>query len=218
MGICDSILVKPDNDKDGKKNGKNKISPKNDNKNEDAGDENETNINEEDDEDESDELEFNRTINSKYVDNIDELKNEDNGLSIRNAEDMNEDEAEMLGKSIKPWKGAIFAPDEAPEFNPEEPEENLEIEWIYGYTSHIRRCIGINDNNNLVYSSASLSIIYDIENHTQLYSKGNNDDISSFAQNPINKNIFATGQVATIVNKRSTQPHISVFDSSNTNF
>jgi hypothetical protein len=38
--------------------------------------------------------------------------------------------------------------------------------------------------------------------------------INSLAQSPINANIIATGQIATIVNRRATPPHICIWDSS----
>jgi len=42
---------------------------------------------------------------------------------------------------------------------------------------------------------------------------GHNDEIISMAQHPKNPDIIATGQVATVVNRRATAPHICVFNS-----
>lgn len=125
-----------------------------------------------------------------------------------------EDGAQFM--AIKPWKGAIVAPSKPPKINSSAPEEKLDLEWVYGYRGFDSRSnVGVNNDGHIVYPMAGTTIVYDPVKHTQRHFLGNNDDIVCLAQNPSNKNIFATGQVATIVDRHGVQPHICVWDSTN---
>jgi len=49
--------------------------------------------------------------------------------------------------------------------------------------------------------------------HTQVFFMEHNDDVICLSQHPIDTNIVATGQVATIVDRKGTDPHICIWNS-----
>ncbi len=51
------------------------------------------------------------------------------------------------------------------------------------------------------------------QKNTQRYFRGHNDDIICLAQSPKDPDMLATGQVASIVNKKATPPTICVWNS-----
>mmetsp|Transcript_15837 Transcript_15837/g.19039 ORF Transcript_15837/g.19039 Transcript_15837/m.19039 type:complete len:749 (+) Transcript_15837:42-2288(+) len=124
------------------------------------------------------------------------------------------DEEEKGWMAVKPFIGALVAPSDAPANNAELPEEDLKVDWVYGYRGH--DCY-----NNLVYDSkgravypmANFVIAYDVKAHSQQQFQGHNDDVVCLAQHPNNKDLIASGQVATItLSGRSKNPYICVTD------
>lgn len=115
--------------------------------------------------------------------------------------------------SVKPWEGAIVAPDPAPAANPAAPTSRLELEWVYGYRAQgVRNNICTDNAGGLIYPMAATVVRYDPQAHSQNFFRSHNDDITCLAQNPANKNVVATGQVASIVDRKSRDPFICVYD------
>eukprot|EP00455_Lapot_gusevi_P019716 TRINITY_DN2101_c0_g2_i10.p1 TRINITY_DN2101_c0_g2~~TRINITY_DN2101_c0_g2_i10.p1 ORF type:complete len:709 (-),score=303.98 TRINITY_DN2101_c0_g2_i10:148-2274(-) len=118
--------------------------------------------------------------------------------------------------AVRPWEGAIVAPDAPPPANPAEPDANLSIEWVYGYRCQgVRNNIGVDTRGRIIYPSAAVVIAYDPVNHTQSHFCSHTDDVLCLAQNPVNPNIVATGQKAYISKGRSQNPFLSVYNWSN---
>jgi microtubule-associated protein-like 6 len=71
-----------------------------------------------------------------------------------------------------------------------------ELEWVHGFR-------GGNNKNNLSvlcdgsvsYHACAVGISYDMEEHTQRHFIGHQDDIISFAMDPVSKRIVATGEL-----------------------
>ena len=64
--------------------------------------------------------------------------------------------------AVKPWLGAIKEPKNHPKPNTKEPEEQLEIDWVYGYRSEeARQNCFFNSAGQAVYPTAALGVIYD---------------------------------------------------------
>lgn len=126
-----------------------------------------------------------------------------------------EDDAVVERGCIDPWLGNVIEPSNAPKNNPAAPEEDLEIEWAYGYRGFDSRLnLVYNSKGEMVYPTAGLVVMYDRKTHTQSHFTGHTDDVVCLAQNPANIDIVASGQVATIDDsKRSVDPHICIFDS-----
>eukprot|EP00455_Lapot_gusevi_P033657 TRINITY_DN3687_c0_g1_i1.p1 TRINITY_DN3687_c0_g1~~TRINITY_DN3687_c0_g1_i1.p1 ORF type:complete len:923 (+),score=318.78 TRINITY_DN3687_c0_g1_i1:72-2840(+) len=116
---------------------------------------------------------------------------------------------------VKPWIGTVEStrPDNAPANNPNAPDADLELEWIYGMRCQgVRNVVLMDGAERIVYPAASILVAYDPTPHTQAFFRGHNNDISCVAQHPGDPNIIATGQCASIVEKKSSDPFICVFD------
>jgi WD40 repeat protein len=110
--------------------------------------------------------------------------------------------------AVKPWKGAVVAPTSPPPNNPNEPEVNYKLEYVYGYRTYdCRQNLFFTPSGKLVYNAAALGISHDIGSNTQTFfgggmlSKkaklevvGHDDDILCLAISPDRKCV-ATGQV-----------------------
>lgn len=97
--------------------------------------------------------------------------------------------------AVKPWKGAIFPPTNAPKsFDTSAPTESLELEWVYGYQGQsCRNNIGISANGQIVYHAAAVGIIMDANATKQSYHIGHGDDITCLALSH-NHSVVATGE------------------------
>lgn len=116
--------------------------------------------------------------------------------------------------AVKPWKGAIKEPSNAPRNDPSPPTQGLELTRVIGYHGWDQRSnIVINRNGHIIYPIAGTAVVLDSKTNAQRIFQGQNDDITCIAQSPVDLNLIATGQVATIVNRRATLPHICVWDS-----
>jgi len=147
-----------------------------------------------------------RTVKKTMVEDVDQVS------SMFSVED-------VVGENFmatRPWIGAVdnSAPDNPPENDPTPPEQSLEVDWVYGYRCHDSRSnLVLNSEGKLIYPVAAIVISYDVEEHTQEYFQGHNDDVICLAQHPLDSDIVVTGQVATIVNRRGTDPHICIWNS-----
>lgn len=163
---------------------------------------------------EEEEAGFVKEVNMRNILNADQLGADsgftDKGDDLFGAVD--EEGVEFM--AVKPWKGAIVAPTSAPADVKDATSASLQMDWIYGYRGYdSRQNVFLNSNGHVVYPIASVVVVYDPVSNTQQHYTGQNDDVICLAQHPTNPNIFASGQVATIVNRHSKQPHITIWDS-----
>lgn len=124
-------------------------------------------------------------------------------------------EAEEKGEAwmaVKPFIGALKAPSNAPQNSTRAPDEHLELDWVYGYRGHDCRDNAILDTRGrAVYPIAGFIVAYDAKQHTQETFRCHNDDILCLCQSPVDQDIIATGQVATVdMSGRSKKPFICV--------
>lgn len=124
-------------------------------------------------------------------------------------------EEEEPGKgwmAVKPFIGALVAPSDAPTNDSKMPEEDLEVDWVYGYRGYDSIDNLVSDSKGrIVYPIAGFLIAYDAKENTQQVFRDHNDDIVCLAQSPTNPDIVATGQVQTItMSGRSKKPFICV--------
>ena len=109
--------------------------------------------------------------------------------------------------AVKPWRGAIRAPDEAPPTNPSAPSASLALQWIHGYTSGAAGAgnsrissnlfYGPGPSHDILYPAAALGVCLscDGEDRTdmkQQYFNGHDDDILCLTLSPC-KRYVATG-------------------------
>ncbi|KAL7687927.1 putative guanylate cyclase activating protein [Plasmopara halstedii] len=108
--------------------------------------------------------------------------------------------------AVKPWIGAIIAPTNAATPNSRQPDLNVELEWVYGYQSeHSRQNLVYNAQDEIIYHTAAVGVIYDAIHHFQRHHIGHNDDIMSFAICNLRRNLVATGE-------RGRKPAVRVWD------
>lgn len=75
--------------------------------------------------------------------------------------------------AVKPWIGAIAEPDDHPPVNKEPPDEQYELEYVYGYRCEdSRQNVYYNPDGKIVYMTACLGIILDQETNTQTFFGG----------------------------------------------
>lgn len=106
--------------------------------------------------------------------------------------------------AVKPFLGAIKAPENPPPFQNDRPNIDLELEYIYGYRCFdTRQSIFYTQNSNkIVYMAAAVGIVLDIPSNTQKFMgagncervKGHSDDITALAIAP-DQSTIATGEV-----------------------
>ncbi|GMF47257.1 unnamed protein product [Phytophthora fragariaefolia] len=108
--------------------------------------------------------------------------------------------------AVKPWIGAISAPTNAAAPNSREPDVRPELEWVYGYQSELsHQNLVYNAQDEIVYHTAAVGIIYDSKYHLQKHHIGHKDDIISFAVCDAKRNLIATGE-------RGKKPALRVWD------
>jgi len=123
-----------------------------------------------------------------------------------------------LKKNTPPWLGAIKQPTDAPPNVVEAPTQKLQIEWVYGYRSDdVFNNLGLDSKGRVVYPAAAVVVAYDAKSHSQVHNTDHTDDILCLAQNPTDKNWFATGQTATIdmigLTRQSVDPRVVLWNS-----
>lgn len=115
--------------------------------------------------------------------------------------------------AIKPWKGAIRAPELLPSINPAAPSTKLSLHWVHGYTSgsagahdtRISSNLFYNSNFDVIYPAAALGVCLhhdrdDTNMKRQSYFHGHNDDILCLTISRC-KRYVATGQTASKTSK-----------------
>jgi len=165
-----------------------------------------------------------KTVNPRVLDGkVSAADAKDFGLKVKTAKEMSEDplfacedaSSEKFG-AVKPWLGTIAhtTPSKPPANVASAPDKNLQLEWVYGYRGYDSFSnVVYNTKGQLVYPVAAIVVTYDAKAHTQSHYRGHNNDIVCLAQNPANRDIIATGQVATINEGKATHPHVCVFNS-----
>jgi microtubule-associated protein-like 6 len=108
---------------------------------------------------------------------------------------------------------AASKPDVEPKNNPSAPSASLQLEWIHGLKSDdVRAHVYVDGRGRVVFPAAAVLVALDADAQQQSFFFGPTDEITCVAQDPTDPNIFAVGQNAALVNKRSTNPFVSVFD------
>ena len=110
--------------------------------------------------------------------------------------------------ATKPWKGAMVQPSECPPLNHEAPDEDYELEYVYGYRCEdSRQNVRYNPEGKVVYMTAAVGVVLDQETNTQKIFGGkpvkagmhtgrafHNDDITTLTVSR-DRTLVATGQV-----------------------
>ncbi len=66
-----------------------------------------------------------------------------------------------------PWKGAMVEPSEHPEFNPEAPDEDYELQYVYGYRCEdSRQNVRYNPEGKAVFMTAAVGVVHDQATNT----------------------------------------------------
>lgn len=113
--------------------------------------------------------------------------------------------------AVKPWVGAVVEPSNPPAVNKASADQRLVIDWIHGYRCHDSSSnLVFNSKGEIIYPTAAVVITMNPKAKTQKYYMGHNDDILCLAQNPVDVDIVATGQQATVVNGKKEDPHICI--------
>ncbi|XP_043941272.1 echinoderm microtubule-associated protein-like 2 isoform X2 [Protopterus annectens] len=94
------------------------------------------------------------------------------------------------------------------------PAQKLKLEWVYGYRGRdCRSNLYLLPTGEIVYFTASVVVLYNVEEQHQRHYLGHNDDIKCLAIHPDMVTI-ATGQVAgTSKEGKQLHPHVRVWDS-----
>jgi len=115
------------------------------------------------------------------------------------------EEGEQAG-ACKPFTGAIVEPSKHPPHNPAVPDENYELEYVYGYRTYdSRQNLYFTANGKITYCTASVGVILDPQDNTQKFFAGghstknrtkrhHDNDIVCLSISPDRKYV-ATGQV-----------------------
>mmetsp|Transcript_9925 Transcript_9925/g.14948 ORF Transcript_9925/g.14948 Transcript_9925/m.14948 type:complete len:2471 (-) Transcript_9925:176-7588(-) len=117
--------------------------------------------------------------------------------------------------AVKPWRGAIRAPDNPPPISASPPAAQLELNWVHGYTSgaagkhnsRISSNLFYNCEGDVIYPAAALGVCLHhdsdtSEKCTQKYFKGHDDDVLCLTISSC-KRYVATGQTASKAMKGS---------------
>ena len=140
------------------------------------------------------------------IDNIKKGVEYDNGFI---------EEDEIAGDqfaAIKPWltniKNCVPSNYKKSKLDGALPNAKLELEFVHGYRCHdTRNNLRYTKDNNIVYHTAAVGIVYNKEKNTQIIFNEHFDDITSFAIHP-NKKYVATGEIG-------PYPLISIWDTEN---
>ena len=95
-------------------------------------------------------------------------------------------------------------------YNQNSPDSVLSFDWSYGYKGNeSRNNVFYISSETIVYFTAAVGIIYNLQNHTKEAFIFHTDDILSLALHP-NKKLVATGQKKDLYLKH---PQIAIWDS-----
>ncbi|KAM7535160.1 hypothetical protein Aperf_G00000089460 [Anoplocephala perfoliata] len=93
-----------------------------------------------------------------------------------------------------------------------EPEEQLKLEWVYGYRGRdCRNNVHLLPTGEIIYFVAAVVVLYNLEQHSQRHYLEHNDDIKCLAVHP-DRITIATGQTAGHA-KCDGRPHVRIWNS-----
>ena len=111
-----------------------------------------------------------------------------------------------------PCKTGVFAPSwfepAMAQRSARRPDVDLELEFVHGYSGLHNTAPNLfftRRENEIVYSTAGVGVVYDGASRTQRFFRGHTDDIRSLALHP-NRSVVATGQLG-------KSPTVCVWDS-----
>jgi len=128
----------------------------------------------------------------------------ENAGNVEWAEPTAEEERGFM--ATKPWLGAM-APPTGFQFGLTDglPNVKLELEHVHGYRgSGVRQNVIWIDSKTILYFTASVGIVHNIETNTQKFFRNHSDDILSIAYHP-GRRIVATGE-------KGKMPSVHVWD------
>ncbi|XP_078356309.1 echinoderm microtubule-associated protein-like 2 isoform X2 [Oculina patagonica] len=108
----------------------------------------------------------------------------------------------------------LYPPDEYLDMDtsPHPPEEELQLEWVYGYRGRdCRNNLYVLTSGELIYFTAAVVVLYDVASHKQRHYTEHTDDIKSLCVHPDGVTV-ASGQVKG--RGDDAKPHIRLWDSS----
>jgi WD40 repeat protein len=121
--------------------------------------------------------------------------------------------------AVKPWQGTVdhTVPSSPPPNNATVPDEDLDLEWAYGYANDRGyNNIAVDSSGQVVYPTAAVVVRYDVSGHSQSFNLEHNDDVLCLATCETRPDLIGTGQTATLELKGSTRhhkkPHAVVWD------
>jgi len=94
--------------------------------------------------------------------------------------------------AVDPAKGAIVPPlpKKEQKNNKKEPDQNYEIDWVYGYRSEeARNNAAFNHKGQAVYPTAAIGVVFDYENMKQIWYGGGKTDFGGRKQEDESKEI-----------------------------
>eukprot|EP00466_Bigelowiella_natans_P010753 jgi/Bigna1/137552/aug1.40_g12260 len=100
-------------------------------------------------------------------------------------------------------------------FDKRMPNQQLKPAWVYGYNlSASTNNILYDGCGHLVYPAACFAIVFNPATHSQRYHNSNGGQILSLARNPVDPQVIAIAEAATVTNGvKSMLPQVSVFHS-----
>lgn len=108
--------------------------------------------------------------------------------------------------AVKPWVAASVAPSRPVKPHPSPPDETPVIDWVHGFRTDCRGGLAYNQKGDIVYSAASLGVIYQPSKHAQDYYKGHNGiDVGSIAMDSRGR-FAASGEI-------TPRPRVHIWDS-----
>jgi echinoderm microtubule-associated protein-like 6 len=75
--------------------------------------------------------------------------------------------------AVRPWIGAVMEPDNHNDINKDKPDEQYELEYVYGYRcADSRQNVHYNADGKAVYMTAALGVILDHDANEQKFFGG----------------------------------------------
>jgi microtubule-associated protein-like 6 len=108
--------------------------------------------------------------------------------------------------AVKPWLGAISEPSSwcSNSDSFDEPPSELELQFVYGFSSKLRNSVYFDKRGNYIYASAATGVVYNPNKHTQRFNRTLTDDILSCSLSP-DGNTCAMGE-------QGRKPKICIWD------
>lgn len=106
-------------------------------------------------------------------------RKKEGGSTNKNRDDQEDDffeveeaEGEQF-MAVRPWIGQVEEPDNHNEANPEKPDANYSLHYVYGYRSaDSRQNVHFNSEGNATYMTAALGVILNVGDNTQKFFGG----------------------------------------------